>query len=241
MNTGVQDAHNLAWKLAHTIRGMADPALLDTYHRERAPIGARVLRFTNRAYRIATSSNPVVRFARTRFAPALIPLVLKLRTERGYAFRTVSQLRIHYRRSPLSVNGPDAPRNGPTAGDRLPDAPLVREGQPTTLHQLVGASPGWHLLLCGPVDETWPGRDVTDLGQRYAGALTIHQFTAGVAGAVHDPTGQASRRLGLHPPGVAQFLIRPDGHIGYRAGSPDLAGLRTYLTRWLKTTSLGHR
>lgn len=233
MNTGIQDAHNLAWKLAHTISGMADPALLDTYQTERAPIGATVLRFTDRAFTIATSTNPMLRFARTRLAPALIPLVLKFNTARAYTVRTVSQLRLHYRHSPLSVNGPNPPRRGPSAGDRLPDASILHNGRPSTLHQLV-ADPGWHLLLCGP-GNGWAAQDATDLGHRYPGVLATHHLTEHAAGAVHDPTGQASRRLGLDHASIAQYLIRPDGHIGYCAGGTDLTGLHAYLTRWLTT------
>jgi len=74
MNTGIQDAVNLGWKLAQILRGVTDPALLDTYEAERAPIGSMVLRFTDRAFTIATSTKPVVRFARTRLGPAAIPL-----------------------------------------------------------------------------------------------------------------------------------------------------------------------
>jgi FAD binding domain len=66
MHTGIQDAVNLAWRLAHTLRGQTDPAVLDTYEPERAPVGRMVLRFTDRAFPIATSSNGAVRFARVR-------------------------------------------------------------------------------------------------------------------------------------------------------------------------------
>jgi 2-polyprenyl-6-methoxyphenol hydroxylase-like FAD-dependent oxidoreductase len=68
MNTGIQDAVNLGWKLAHILRGVSDPALLDTYEAERAPIGKMVLRFTDRAFTIATSTTPIARLARTRLA-----------------------------------------------------------------------------------------------------------------------------------------------------------------------------
>ena len=80
------------------------------------------------------------------FAPTVIPLALKAGTTRAYGFRTVSQLGIRYRHSPLSVDGPDRPRKGPKAGDRLPDASIVHGGQPTRLHRVL-AGAGWHLLL----------------------------------------------------------------------------------------------
>jgi 2-polyprenyl-6-methoxyphenol hydroxylase-like FAD-dependent oxidoreductase len=232
MNTGIQDAVNLGWKLAQILRGVTDPALLDTYEAERAPIGKMVLRFTDRAFTIATSTNPIVRYARTRLAPPVIPLALKARTARAHAFRTVSQLDIRYRHSRLSLNGPNPPRNGPKAGDRLPDASIIHHGQPSTLHQALAAA-GWHLLLCGPPD-TWPAQTMTELAERYPSLVTVHHLTRqNTPGALHDPHGQALHRLGLTAQHTAQYLVRPDGHVGYRAGGTDATELTRYLRSWL--------
>ncbi len=232
MNTGIQDAVNLGWKLALTLRGVADAALLDTYEEERAPVGRRVLRFTDRAFTVATSAKPIVRFARTRLGPAVIPLALKARTARAYAFRTVAQLDIRYRHSPLSQDGPNLPRKGPKAGDRLPDASVVHDGQPSRLHRILAAA-GWHLLLCGPPD-AWPARTMTQLRERYPSLVTVHHLTVpNTPGVLHDPDGQALRRLGLTAGHTAQYLIRPDGHIGFRAGGTDTTELAHYLGRWL--------
>jgi 2-polyprenyl-6-methoxyphenol hydroxylase-like FAD-dependent oxidoreductase len=236
MNTGIQDAVNLAWKLAHALRGVDDPALLDSYHTERAPVGRMVLRFTDRAFTVATSTNPIVRTLRTRLAPRLIPLVLKPRALRAYGFRILAELAIRYRRSPLSLDGPRPPRRGPKAGDRLPDARIVHNGQPTTLQRLV-AAPGWHLLLCGPA-QAWAATDVTSLAQRHAGVLSVHHLTApGIGDGEPDDLRPALRRLGLTPTDTAQYLVRPDGHIGYRAGGTDLTILSGYLHRWLLALS----
>src|ERR687897_3055749 len=133
MNTGIQDAWNLGWKLALVAGGAADPALLDTYEAEREPVGRFVVRLSDRASSVAISTNTLTRFARIRLVPRLVPLVLRFRTGRGYGFRTVAQLAIRYRRSPLSVEGPSPPRRGPRAGDRLPDAPVRRDGEADTL------------------------------------------------------------------------------------------------------------
>jgi 2-polyprenyl-6-methoxyphenol hydroxylase-like FAD-dependent oxidoreductase len=232
MNTGIQDAVNLGWKLAHTLRGAANPAVLDTYQPERAPVGRMVLRFTDRAFTIATSTNPLIRLARTRIAPALIPLVLKPETLRGYAFRTVSQLGIRYRNSPLSLDGRHAPRRGPKAGDRLPDAPIVHNGQSSSLHRAT-ARPGWHLLSCG-LTNPGPASHLAGIGRQYADLISVHRLSATAApGVLHDPDGRTLRRLGLATGDTAVYLVRPDGHIGYRSGGADPAGLAGYLRRWL--------
>ncbi|MEU4641033.1 FAD-dependent monooxygenase [Micromonospora sp. NPDC023814] len=227
MNTGIQDAVNLGWKLARALHADADPALLDSYQAERAPVGRMVLRFSDRAFTVATATNPLVRFARTRIAPALLPAVLAPRFVRAAAFRTVAQLAIRYRRSPLSTEGSHAPRTGPRAGDRLPDVPLADGG---SLHRLT-AAPGWHLLLCGP-PQGWPAREIADLTRRRRGQLTAHQL-AGLDGVAPGAGAEVLRRLGVGPGAHASYLVRPDGHIGYRAGGTDLTGLRAYLVRWL--------
>ncbi|MCW3844998.1 FAD-dependent monooxygenase [Micromonospora yasonensis] len=221
MNTGIQDAVNLGWKIAQALHTDADPALLDSYHAERAPVGRMVLRFTDRAFTVATSTNPLIRFARTRLAPALLPAVLAPRFVRATAFRTVAQLAIRYRRSPLSTEGPRAPRTGPRAGDRLPDVPLAGG---RSLHRLA-AAPGWHLLLCGP-PQGWPADEIDDLTRHHRGRLTAHRLTPGA-------DAEVLRRLGVSPGAHAGYLVRPDGHVGYRAGGTDLAGLRGYLRRWV--------
>ena len=120
------------------------------------------------------------------------------------------------------------------AGDRLPDARISRAGQECWLGQALVA-PGFHLLLCGPLGD-WHASQLTALRHRYPDTLAVHHLTReATPGALHDLDGQALARLGVD--GTAQYLIRPDGHIGYRAGGDDLAGLQQYLARWLPNTS----
>ncbi len=206
MNTGVQDALNLGWKLAFVCRGAAPEELLDTYEAERAPVGREVRRFTDRAFTIGTSTNRAVRLARTRLAPRLAPLALRASGLRGRLFRTVSELGIHYRRSPASESGPKPPRHGPRAGDRLPDLPHGL--QPRT------AAPGYHLLLGGP-PRLWPDERLAPLLRGREHLLTVHRLDA------ESPW-----------PHVAHGLVRPDGYFGYVARGAQLEGLRAYLDRW---------
>ncbi|HEX6568585.1 MAG TPA: FAD-dependent monooxygenase [Acidimicrobiales bacterium] len=232
MNTGIQDAWNLGWKLALVADGIADPALLDTYQAERQPVGRRVLRFTDRAFTIATSTGPVTRFLRTRAAPQLARFATRFTAGRAAGFRTLSQLAVDYRDSPAVADGRPRPRRGPRAGDRLPDAPVRLDDRPTTLHRAC-AAPRLHLLLTGTPGD-WPGERVSSLADRYTGLVDVHRLTRRpAAGALHDTSGDAHRRLGLdRPDRPAHLLVRPDGHIAYRAAGIDLTGLGGHLTRW---------
>jgi hypothetical protein len=234
MNTGIQDSVNLGWKLGLVLAGRADPALLDTYDAERGPVGRTVLRFTDRAFTVATSaSGPLTRAIRTTVAPRVVPLLLRSRSGRAYAFRTVSQLGIRYRRSIASAEGPDAPPRGPRAGDRLPDAAVSLDGKPGTLHEALGGV-GYHLLMCGPRG-AWPAAAVEVVRRRHSGLVSVHGLSRDQEpGVLHDPSGLALRRLGLSGLQAALYLVRPDGYIGYRSGPSGLAGLQAYLDRWLR-------
>jgi 2-polyprenyl-6-methoxyphenol hydroxylase-like FAD-dependent oxidoreductase len=230
MNTGIQDAWNLGWKLALVCRGVADAALLDSYDAERRPVGRFVVRFTDRAFSVVTSTSPLIRALRTRLVPRVLPLVLRFDSALADGFRTISQLGIGYRHSPAVQDGRPAPRRGPKAGDRLPDAPIARDGQVCWLGEALTA-PRFHLLLCGRPGD-WDATQVAAVSGRYAGTLAVHHLTRdAMRGTLHDVDGQAFARLGVQ--GTAQYLIRPDGHIGYRCGGSDLDGLQRYLTRWL--------
>jgi 2-polyprenyl-6-methoxyphenol hydroxylase-like FAD-dependent oxidoreductase len=239
MNTGIQDSVNLGWKLALVAAERADPVLLDSYEPERAPVGRRVLRFTDRIFTVATSRNRVVRFARAHVAPRLAALPLRVRAARAYGFRIVSQLGIRYRSSPLSVEGPGAPHRGPQAGDRLPDAPVSVDGSASSLHRAAVSSRRFHLLLCGPAS-SWPAATVAEAIEAIDGfddLVTVRRLARDeVPGTLVDEKGVALARLGVTgTQGAALYLIRPDGHVAYRAGvdPSGLTDLRAYLAKWL--------
>ena len=230
MNTGIQDAWNLGWKLALVSRGVAQEALLDSYDAERRPVGRYVVRFTDRAFAVTTSTNPILRALRTQLVPRVLPLVLRLDRGLAYGFRSVSQLGISYRHSPAVQEGRPALRRGRRAGDRLPDARIARDGQGCWLGEAL-ALPGFHLLLCGRPDD-WDAGQLANLHRRHPATLTVHQLTRDAAPrALHDFEGQAFSRLGVE--NSAQYLIRPDGHIAYRAAGTGLDALQHYLDHWL--------
>jgi 2-polyprenyl-6-methoxyphenol hydroxylase-like FAD-dependent oxidoreductase len=244
MNTGIQDAFNLGWKLALAARGQAAPGLLDTYQAERHPIARGVLRGTHLGTRLFLTQNPVMRAVREQAVPAIVNMT----PIRRRILAAVSQLSINYRGSPLSVDadalvgtrGPlrrDA--RGLRAGDRVPDASLIdaSSGEPVSLFDLFAR--GWTLLLL-PGDNAAPdvaqsariaGQVHDAVGEVVQSYVVLDTLTAGGApSALHDPDGEVPRTFGARNELV--MLVRPDGYLGYRGRPADQAGdLASYLAR----------
>ncbi len=241
MNTGIQDAWNLAWKLALVVRGEAGEALLDSYEAERWPVGRRLLRYTDRAFSLfarAISGGRVATGLRRVVAARVLPRVLASSRVREYAFHLVSQLGIGYRDSPVVAEGEPRLRAGPRAGDRLPDAKVERNGRPTYLQQEL-AGPSLHLLLCG-APEGWDQAQAAPIAARHSGLLAIHHLTRGPSPEVLVDIGdEALSRLGVEgAQDSGQYLVRPDGHVGFRCAGRELGALMTYLDRWLRSGTL---
>src|SRR5262245_33715956 len=120
MNTGLQDAYNLAWKLALVIKNRAKPALLDSYEQERIPVAQALLNGTDRAFRLVVSDNWIAGLLRTKILSRLAAFALNLNAVQKFGFRTVSQTGIRYRASSLSKSLNGLPETAPQQGDRFP-------------------------------------------------------------------------------------------------------------------------
>jgi 2-polyprenyl-6-methoxyphenol hydroxylase-like FAD-dependent oxidoreductase len=116
MNTGIGDAINLAWKLAAVIAGRAPDALLNSYEAERIGFARRLVATTDRVFSFATAEGRIADILRTRVAPIVFPLAVNFEAVREFMFRTVSQIMLNYRQSPLSRGTAGHVH----AGDRLP-------------------------------------------------------------------------------------------------------------------------
>jgi 2-polyprenyl-6-methoxyphenol hydroxylase-like FAD-dependent oxidoreductase len=117
MNTGMQDAFNLAWKLSAVCHGLARPSLLDSYDSERSAVGDRVLRNAARLTDVAILRNPVAQAVRNVVAR----FVLGLGQVQHRISDQFTELDIAYPDGPLSVAASGAPRGGdrPRPGERL--------------------------------------------------------------------------------------------------------------------------
>ena len=232
MNTGIQDAWNLGWKLGLVARGLADNRLLDTYEAERWPVGQFLLRYTDRLFSTFTrvmSGRPLATWARRVAVPHVVPHLLGSRWLRRAAFAFVSELGIRYRKSPAVAEGEPRQRDGPRPGDRLPDAEVLVNGRRTYLQQAL-AGPHLALLLCGDA-RRWDSIELDRLGERYGRVMSTFCLSpSGSDGPLVDEKGNAFARLGVHD--AAQYLVRPDGYIAFRSAGRTFDQLDQYLANW---------
>ncbi|MFF8958138.1 FAD-dependent monooxygenase [Streptomyces sp. NPDC014894] len=248
MNTGVQDACNLAWKLALAVEGDAAPGLLASYDAERRPIGEEVVGRTVRHAVEGIDHDPGD------------PAVLMLRE---------AQLLLGYRDSPL-VGPPDpAGGDGPRPGDRAPDcAGLTREiaAHPLRLHEVLRGRD--HVLLLygngnGHGYADGPGNGIGNGHGDPAGGAPDASGAASAAGTelaalarelsrgrmetllvltrdapdgrgsplpvYRDSRGDFARRYAAREP--TAFVVRPDGYLGARISPPSREGLAAALAR----------
>jgi 2-polyprenyl-6-methoxyphenol hydroxylase-like FAD-dependent oxidoreductase len=150
MNTGIQDACNLAWKLAMVVHGIGNESLLASYSQERSPVAEDVLKITGRTTSIATLTGGVTQSIRNHVAS----LVLGLASVRKLAANAASEIAVGYPHSTL--NGPNGYAD-PTPGHRAP----IRTDEPP-----VGAGETPRFVLFGESDGM-----PADLLQRYANLI----------------------------------------------------------------------
>jgi 2-polyprenyl-6-methoxyphenol hydroxylase-like FAD-dependent oxidoreductase len=233
MNTGLQDAHNLAWKLALVIQGRANQSLLDTYHDERITIARRLVRTTDRAFNYVNSQHPLLKTARLKVLPLVMPiaapLALRQRFLRELVFRTVSQIGIHYRSSVLSQEAPDAdfPRSAPLPGDRVPYVPA--QGRFPGSPQLVRGTKLHLVSFSGASSESDLTAGATQALLGFADLIECHDVP------LHRETQTLYRVFGVRERGY--YLIRPDGYIATRGISLESDELHHYLQTHLQPVS----
>ena len=218
MNTGLQDAYNLAWKLALVTTGQAATVLLDSYEAERMPVAKRLLSTTDRAFRVVVSDRWVAGLFRTRILARVAGLAMRQESIQRLAFRTVSQTGIHYRGSELSQALAVPPADAPQSGDRFPWLKLrMAPGAPVEDLYRKMSDLRFHLLIFG--QEPAEAAELGDLVERHV--------------IPEDADNEAElHRAGIPP--VSFYLVRPDGHVGLCGERLDTTGVRHYLTDRLR-------
>jgi len=228
MNTGMQDACNLAWKLAEVTQGRARESILDTYSPERSAVGDAVLRNAGRMTTFATLRHPVAQAIRNKVYGFLGNLELVQRK----ANQVLGELDIHYPQSALSQEHGGAHAwllgSGVHAGDRLPDGELTQpDGSKIRLQALLH-DPKWNLLLLEGL-EGQGSLDLQALGRKVVERYPNVDFH--VLGAKEDPEGVLRKALGAAHSAV--YLVRPDGYVGFRGQPIEEKPLMDYVDQFL--------
>jgi hypothetical protein len=257
LNTGIQDAYNLAWKLAMVIHGEAQPMLLDSYSAERRPVAAAVLRGTDAVTQAVMLRHPIGEVARNGLAAFLGQFDFV----RQHVARGLSELGVNYRNSPMvaenrtgliSSLAQGIERLGeyldfgdaPHAGDRAPDVLLQLPGEvaPTRLFELVRGTQHKLLLFPGPLRPSGKDSRLEAILQLIANRYATRIATFLVARGDARPEGipwegpvlfDVSERLHHRYGATAEclYLLRPDGYVGYRSLPVDVGKFQAYLER----------
>ncbi|MFC1405644.1 MULTISPECIES: FAD-dependent monooxygenase [Streptacidiphilus] len=208
MNTGVQDAFNLGWKLAAAHRGTASETLLDSYHAERHPVAARVIEFSTRLTHLSTLANPVAQKLRN----AVLHTATGIGPARQALADEAEETTLTYHGSPAVVGSVAHARV--RSGDHLPDV------SGTDLRRVLSAETGHVLVTLGPLAAA------TELpGVRQVLLADNDAAVAGFDTVVADPDRRAASRFGLTS---GRIMVRPDGYIGAICDRQDEEPIRAY-------------
>ncbi|MDT8838288.1 FAD-dependent oxidoreductase [Paraburkholderia fungorum] len=233
-NSGVQDAENLAWKLAMVLDGKASDTLLDTYASEREFAADENIRNSTRSTDFITPKSPVSRVFRDA--------VLKLARHHPFARQLTNSGRLSVpavlRDSPLNTPDSESFEGAMVPGASCVDAPVHADGQPVWLLQQLGQQ-FTGVLFCGPqgMDQsTQAALDALRSGPVPLKLVVVTSGDAQVALAsdvkvVHDVDGLVAARYDGQP--GTFYLIRPDQHVCARRRQLDVSFVQGALKRAL--------
>ncbi|HXA90405.1 MAG TPA: FAD-dependent monooxygenase [Mycobacterium sp.] len=218
MNTGMQDAFNLAWKLAAVVNGQAGDTLLDSYEAERIPVADSVIAFTDRLTRAGTLSG-----VPRRIRDVVIRMLSHVPAARRFMANMAEEVNINYRDSPIAVGS--APKHAKVAaGDHLPHA--VDAAVQKQLSVVCGVQNTGHVLLTVASGHVAPAAGE---GQVQVLVTADDIPVAGYDTVIADPNGVVAQRFGLKNGG--RVVIRPDGYIGAVASLDDTTTVADYFAK----------
>lgn len=247
MNTGLQDAYNLAWKLALVIRNQGREELLDSYQAEREPVSKSLLTATEWATRVVTLRNPILQQLRQ----SLIGFITRFDSLQHRIATTLSELNVNYRTSPIVQEDGEFPQvgrlnvmdwldfnRGLKAGDRAPDARVQTVEGARRLFQVL-SSPKHNLLVfegksTNPANHARLRQLAGEIEEKFSDRITVHfvalkepKESEWHGSLLLDSQAQCHKRYSAGS--ECLYLIRPDGYIGYRSQPVDIDKLKAYL------------
>ena len=235
MNTGLQDAANLAWKLAAALAG-ASPELLDTYDSERRPVGQQVVETSDRMFSAAAGQTGWEAGLRDWLARPLTAAISRVDAVQHRAFRRLSQLEIAYGPNGfLEDAAPALGTSGPAVGHRAPNAAIAHHLDVFDL--LDGYGLTVLALSRKPLERDEAHRLAALLASLASDRVTAHLVTRLASG--RDPAVVAATDATVFdtygvtgPDAQAIYLIRPDGYVAWRSDGIDIDRCRRFLQRF---------
>jgi 2-polyprenyl-6-methoxyphenol hydroxylase-like FAD-dependent oxidoreductase len=229
MNTGIQDAFNLAWKLALVHDGAANSRLLDSYQAERHPIAEMITQSGDAFEQALLLTDPTERARRDQATRAMLNHPEDLHQQ----VMAETELINDYSHSPI-VSGNAC--GGLAPGYRLPDNVTVNwpDATPCGLHRLAHRAGHTLILLAGPVADARVLVDLHAALQKVAKDSPLFAETFAIATAADAPAkvgridGSAADQLGID--GITLLAVRPDGYVGLRSDQDHLRALQHYCT-----------
>jgi 2-polyprenyl-6-methoxyphenol hydroxylase-like FAD-dependent oxidoreductase len=246
MNTGMQDAYNLAWKLALVLKGKSSEGLLDSYNTERHKVGEEVVTLTDTATKMATVHNPVLSVIRNK----MMGVLLNLNPVQHKIVSTLAQLEFHYKDSPIvderwfeskEVEGYVPHGHDLKAGERFKDYNLQSpDGSSTTeLYKLLKGSEHELLIFTGAEPEDMEIQEIAKIVEsvkEYGNLIETHLLIGSEnvpPGLPQVPSTWVDSGHNMHKDfGAAKaslYLIRPDGYIAFRNQPASASDLKEYL------------
>lgn len=211
MNTGIQDAYNLAWKLAFVLQGKADEKILETYNAERLENAKKLVETTDRMFNLAAGTDWFLNLIRTTIFPPMAKYILAIDAVKKRFFPLISQIGISYRNHSLSKHEGDKDFNV-KAGDRMPY--FLAEG--FSIYDQLRA-PKFHLLIFSDGESNY--HTIGDeIEREYAGLVDFHLIP--LYPHVREIFGAAAS---------FSVLLRPDNYIALISPETSLNETKAYL------------
>lgn len=235
MNTGLQDAANLAWKLSAVLQRGVDAALLATYDSERRPVAEQVIALSDRMFTTMAGQKGWEAKLRDWLARPVGAALGHLPAAQHRAFRTLAELDIVYGRSAWVEDGASAGGESiPQVGARAPNAVYARHRDVFDLLDGYGFS----LLALSrkPLEREAAQATHAALQVLQREGISVHllsRLAAGQCAGIESVTlPDVFDAYGVRDTQQALFLIRPDGYIAWRSDSLDVAGCERFLMRF---------
>lgn len=211
MNTGIQDAYNLAWKIALVVKGEAAESILETYNEERLPNARRLLQTTDRMFNLAAGSDWFLNLIRTTIFPPMAKFILSIDAVKKKFFPLISQIGITYRDSSLSDHHGDGGFEV-KAGDRMPYFLIDGKSVYDRLRE-----PKFHLLSFSAGESDYQN-EIRRVESEYAQLIDCH---------VVPLYPHVVEIFGVDQP--FSLLLRPDNYIAFISPETSLSRLTPYL------------